>query len=82
MKHRVRPSISEIITAFLSGRGAAGATLAEIYAAVKRRRTPAPSDPTMRSVVYRRLITARNPYRKTLERFTVGGQTRYRLRHT
>lgn len=78
-KAKRRKSVAESITGLLSARGGTGATLGEIYAAVKAEIGQGTPDASIRSVVYKRLVTAKSLYRPRFERFVSGGETRYRL---
>lgn len=74
-----RKPTSEIIREFLERNGAEGATLREIYEAVRRTRDRSSSGDTIRGKIYRRLPTSKATYRKTLERIILRGETRDRV---
>lgn len=74
-----RASITEVLTAFLSTKGAAGASLAEIYAAVRRELGENVLDTSIRAILYKRLPGSKSAYKAAFNRVRDGGQTRYRL---
>lgn len=74
-----QPSVTESIKAFLRGRGAAGASLEEIYSAVRADLGKGVLDSSIRSILYKRLVTAHSAYLPAFERFRVKGKNRYRI---
>jgi hypothetical protein len=68
-----------MITGFLRKKGTEGATLQEIYAAVKAELGESTLDSSIRSILYKRLVGADSKYVAAFERFVVGRETRYRL---
>lgn len=72
-------SITERITAILSEKGRTGATVQEIYAAIRADRCGPALDSSIRAILYKRLTTAKTPYRPMYERYMDGDSVRYRM---
>ena len=73
-----RPSVAECVLEFLSLRGEQGASLGEIYDAVRGRLGENTQDTAIRTAVYTRLPGANRGYTTRIER--MGGERgRYRL---
>jgi hypothetical protein len=72
-------SISQAITEYLAVTGTSGASIREIYTAVRdglERNIP---DSSIRAEVYRRLPGSNGAYHPRFERILVEGKVRYRL---
>jgi hypothetical protein len=72
-------SITQRLTAILSEKGRTGVTVQEIYAAFRADRYGPALESSIRAILYKRLITAKIPYRPMYERYMEGGSVRYRM---
>ncbi len=79
MAKRPEKSLADAIIAFLATTGEAGATLPDIYAAVRADLGPQVRDTSIRSVLYMRLHGAKSKYKPRFERARVAGKYRYKL---
>jgi hypothetical protein len=79
MAKRPEKSLADAIIAFLATTGEAGATLPDIYAAVRADLGPHVRDTSIRSVLYMRLHGAKSKYKARFERWQVEGKYRYKL---
>ncbi len=71
-------SATQSIKAFLAKKGSTGATLREIYGAVRADLGERVLDSSIRSILYKRLVTAKTAYRPAFERLGAGSSVRYR----
>ena len=72
-------STAQVLTTFLEGKGREGATLQEIYFAVRSELGEDILHTTIRSDLYRRLVGAKGADREAFERFPLREETRYRI---
>ena len=72
-------SVNEAIMNFLWTKGAEGATMADIYAAVRAAQQKTTPDTSIRSVVYKRLANSKSAYIARFRRIEVRGEIRYSL---
>ena|SRR2546422_11630432 len=77
MAKRPEKSLADAIIAFLATTGEAGATLPDIYAAVRADLGPQVRDTSIRSVLYMRLHGAKGKYKPRFARARVEGKYRY-----
>ena len=79
MAKRPDKSLADAIIAFLATTGEQGATLPDMYAAVRADLGPQVRDTSIRSVLYMRLHGAKSKYKPRFERSRVEGKYRYTL---
>lgn len=74
-----KPSITDIMRDFLATKGRDGATLSEIYVAIRKQLGEQVTDSSIQASLYRRLPTSISPYSPLFERIRKKEQVRYRL---
>jgi hypothetical protein len=72
-------SILKSLIGFLATKGDQGATLSEIYVAIRADRSEKTLTSTVRSTLYKKLVGRKNISKPIFERYVFEGQTRYRL---
>jgi len=79
MAERYQKSIAKSLIEFLATKGEQGATLSEIYVAVRADIGMKTLDSSIRSTLYKKLTGKKSAYKPAFEREIFGGETRYRL---
>jgi hypothetical protein len=73
-------SVSQAIVQHLEEVGSSGASLTDIYGAVREKVGEVPSA-SIRAALYNRLPGVKSGYRPRFERIVIEGRSRYRLLH-
>jgi len=79
MAERPQKSITQSLIEFLATKGNQGATLSEIYAAIRADIGEKILDSSIRATLYRKLKGKKNRYKPNFDRYIFKGIARYRL---